>query len=204
MKSIKKFALIAAAAILSVSFASAQVGIQAGYSWLKETDTSRPLQGFHVGPVYNMAIQGPISIQFGALYGFHSRKEIEVKWGSLLDGKSTTTAHQIDIPVRVAASFPFGSGLSAFVFGGPNFNFGLALTNKTTGTLLGVKDNGTYNLYKNGDISRFNLQLGLGAGLKYNSMGVRFNYDFGLLDMNKRNNNNYRIDGMKIGLFYNF
>lgn len=76
MKSLKKIVLAAVAVILSMSFVNAQVGIQAGYGVQSRSYEKSPLsivlgdenislQGFHVGPVADLHIQGPISLQYG-------------------------------------------------------------------------------------------------------------------------------------------
>ena len=187
--------MVALATVLSFGIASAQTGLgfQAGYSMHKSTQKdSKALNGFHVGPTYEMGIQGPISLQYGLLYNFATRSENSV----------SLTSHALDIPVRVAATFPVGNSLSAFVFGGPNFNIGLSNN-------LKVGDVST-DLYKDTEIagvtikgmSRFDLQLGLGAGLKYNNMGVRVSYDFGML--NRVKDVDSKVNDLKVGLFYNF
>ncbi len=210
MKSIKKISLIAVAAIMSISFASAQVGIQAGYSLSTNTNNDISLNGFHVGPTYNMSIQGPISLQYGLLYNYLTKKSEGTFLG--VDGTSTTTAHRLDIPFRVAASFPLTSELSAFVFGGPNFNF--ALSQKTEGTAdwwgLGTSYVEGENIYKSemSDgkklYSPFDLQLGVGGGLQFNNMGVRVSYDWGMLDRNNSDNVVWKNNDLKVGVFYNF
>ncbi len=209
MKSIKKIALIAVAAIMSISLANAQVGIQAGYSMSTNTSNEISLNGFHVGPIYNMSIQGPISLQYGLLYNYLTKQSEGTFVG--ITGTSTTTAHRLDLPVRVAASFPLTSELNAFVFGGPNFNFGLSQKNDGTADFwgLGSLDVESENIYKiemsDGKklISPFDLQLGLGGGLQYKNMGVRVSYDWGMLDRNN-SDNIWKNNDLKVGLFYNF
>lgn len=205
----KKLSLVAMALILSVGLASAQVGLQAGYSTAKSSaDNSKAMNGFHVGPVYNMTIQGPISLQYGLLYNMYMQtQDLTAGSGNLRTGLETKyTNHQIDIPVRVAVAFPLNSSLSVFAFGGPNFNLGLASNGSTQTWALGkeVGDPVKSNAYDNKDLSRFNLQLGVGAGLQFNNMGVKFSYDFGMLDMDKSDAINYKVNGLKVGLFYNF
>lgn len=209
MKSIKKISLVALAAILSITFANAQVGVQAGYSMMKTTvDNSKASNGFHVGPIYNMSLQGPISLQYGLLYNLYlSSDDKTTGSGDLRTGAVITrTAHQFDVPVRVAATFPIASSISAFAFAGPNFNLGLASGSSTQAWALGKKagDPVKVDYYEDKNISRFNLQLGLGAGLQYSNMGVKFSYDFGLLDMHKSDAIDYKVNGLKVGLFYNF
>lgn len=209
MKSIKKIFLVAIATLLSISFASAQFGVQAGFSMTKTAEKDADgINGFHVGPTFNLTIQGPISLQYGLLYNLYIESEkTDKEYNSWLVTKSTL--HQIDIPVRVAATFPLSGGISAFAFAGPNFNFGLAGNSSLTTYIDGKKsDKFSFvgdDIYKTDkDLSRFNLQLGLGAGFQYDNMGVRFSYDFGLLDMHKSDAINYRDNGLKVGLFFNF
>ena len=193
MKSIKKISLVALATILSISFASAQVGIQAGYTSNKSSvENSKAMNGFHVGPIYNMSIQGPVSLQYGLLYNYVTASSTVLG----ITGKSTN--HSIDIPVRVAASFPFASGFSSFVFAIPAFNIGLAnpITNSLTNDKL--------DLYKDFDMQRFDLMLGAGAGLQYNNIGLKFSYDFGMLNRYKDADPAQTVNSMKVGLFYNF
>ena len=200
MKAIK-LSMVALATVLSFGIASAQtgLGVQAGYSMHKSTEKdSKALNGFHVGPTYELGIQGPISMQYGLLYNFATYSE------TTASVKSSITSHSLDIPVRVAATFPLSSGVSAFVFGGPNFNIGLA-NNFKDGDL-------SKDLYKDHELlgvtikgqSRFDLQLGLGAGLKYNNMGLRVSYDFGMLNRIKDADPAYKFNDLKVGLFYNF
>lgn len=207
MKAIK-LSMVALATVLAFGFANAQVGVQAGYSSSKATsDGATSVSGFHVGPTYEMAIQGPISLQYALLYNMYfSKADATVGSGSTKTGAVVNgTSHQIDIPVRLAATFPLASGISAYVFGGPNFNIGVAANTSTKIYLAGVaSDPVKANLYDDDNLSRFNLQLGVGAGLKYNNMGVKFSYDWGMLDMYKSDAVNYKVNGLKIGLTYNF
>ncbi len=201
MKSIKKISLVAIAAILSISFASAQVGLQAGYSSSKDAESNSSLSGFHVGPTFNLGIQGPISLQYGLLYNYLTTKNDY--WGL---ANATTTAHRLDLPVRVAASFGIGNGLSAFVFGGPNFNFGLSQTTKVESGIGSVEASNIYSREMSDGkklYSPFDVQLGVGGGLQYNNFGVKVGYDWGMLD---RDNSNgvWKNNDLKVGLFYNF
>ena len=201
MKAIK-LSMVALATVLTFGFANAQVGVQAGYSseTVKSGDESYSLKGFHVGPTYEMSIQGPVSLQYGLLYNYLTAKEDFYGVAG-----ATETKHVIDIPVRVAATFPIASGISAYVFGGPNFNIGLA--DNVKATALGVSK--TINLYKKSEdldaaYSRFDVQLGLGAGVKYNNIGIKFSYDFGMLNRVKDADPAVKANDLKIGLTYDF
>jgi len=190
------------AALVTVGV-SAQIGLQAGYSYEKQTvsisniSVSNTMNGFHVGPVAEMTVQGPVSLQYGLLFNRLTDKE--------KDSESTTTETlmSLDLPVRVAVSFPIQTGLDAFVFGGPNFNFGLSFKDKTGSTTTDM-----YKLDQNNDgkkdISRFDVQLGAGAGIKYNAIVLRFSYDWGLIDRYTIDPGKFKANDMKISLAYMF
>ncbi len=206
MKTIRKISLLVLAVILSAGIASAQVGIQAGYSNSKDVEHDATLNGFHVGLVYNMPIQGKVSLQYGLLYNYLTGNQ-----GYFEVADVTTTAHRLDLPVRLAATFPLSGAVKAFVFAGPNFNYALSQVTKGSVSLAAFTTGSveSENIYKyemtDGKklYSPFDLQLGAGAGLKFNQMSVRFSYDWGMLD---RNNSDgvWKNNDMKIGVAYHF
>ncbi len=197
-----KFSLVILATLVTFG-ASAQIGIQAGYSYEKQTisfsslSISNTLNGFHVGPVYEMTVQSPVSLQYGLLFNRLTGKDKNS------ETSTTETLMSLDLPVRVAVSFPIQTGLNAFVFGGPNFNYGLSYKDKT-----GSVTTDMYKMDENNDgkkdISRFDVQLGVGAGLKYNAITLRFSYDWGLLDRYTIDPGKFKANDMKISLAYMF
>ena len=54
------------------------------------------------------------------------------------------------------------------------------------------------------DISRFDVQLGAGAGIKYNAIILRFSYDWGLIDRLTIEPSKFKANDMKISLAYMF
>lgn len=213
MKSIKKISLVAIAAILSISFASAQVGIQAGYGTQTRTleksamgailGDQFTLSGFHVGPVADLNIQGPISLQYGLFYNYLTANK------NVLLQDVKITSHSLDLPVRVKASFPFGNGMSAFIFAGPNFSYGVAeLIDVAGNRFYPGQDNESIYTWKNltGDkmYAPFDLQLGAGAGLQFKALSVRFSYDFGMLDKDNSEDGVWKNNDMKIGVALSF
>ncbi|MFV0470620.1 MAG: outer membrane beta-barrel protein [Paludibacteraceae bacterium] len=198
MKTIKLSLLTLA--LLSFGLSNAQVGIQAGYGTETSSEDTYSLKGFHAGLTYEMGIQGPISLQYGLLYNYLTDSE------TVMSIETSFTKHIIDIPFRIAATFPLTSnGLSAYVFGGPNFNIGIAGNTKIGDTTFEdiYKDQTILGVTLKGQ-SRFDLQLGLGAGLKYNNVGVRFSYDWGMLNRVEDADPAVTANGLKIGLTYNF
>lgn len=204
MKSIKKLSVIAIVLLLSAGLANAQVGFQVGYSSAKVANSKdAAINGFHVGPTFELGIQGPISLQYGLLYNMHLQKEkssINLPLIGKVEGSVSHTQHILELPVRIAASLPITDEFKFFVFGGPNFSFGLIDNIKTS-----INDKSvTIKKYDDKDYSRFNLQLGAGAGLQYNNLGVKVSYDWGMLDLYKSDAINYKTNSLKVGLFYNF
>jgi len=206
MKAIK-LSLVALATLFTIG-ANAQVGLQAGYSSSKVVDSDVTLSGFHVGPSGEMTVQGPISLQYALLYNYLTKSSSATLLGQTV--KSTTTAHRLDLPFRVAATIPMGNGLSAFVFGGPNFEY--ALSQKTTGSTSGFFSGSVEgeNIYttKMSDgkkrYSPFDVQLGVGGGLKYNALSLRVSYDWGMLDRDNADNSVWKNNDLKVSLGYNF
>ena len=198
MKSIKKISILAVAAILSMGIANAQVGLQAGYNKSFNTSANSTLDGFHVGPTYNMTIQGPVSLQYGLLYNYLTKSE-----GSNITLK--TTAHRVDVPVRLAAGFPLGNTVKLYVFGGPNFDFGIAQSISGDLNIGGTDIGGEIkNIYENKDYSRFDLQMGAGAGVQFGKLGVRVSYDWGMLDRYKPETSEWKNNDLKASLVFSF
>jgi len=196
LKSVLAIALVA----LSMNVNAQSVGIQAGYVSSTQTDNDA-ISGFQVGPTAEMQIQGNFALQYGVLYTYLANKE------TVLGTDFNYTGHFLDIPVRLKASFPFSSDLSLFAFGGPNFQIGLAEKVKAD-TGIGSAD---INLYKIdidddnvNDLSRFNLQLGLGGGVQFKSVQFKVGYDWGLFDLNQTKNVNMKRSQLTASIGYIF
>lgn len=188
IKSIVSVLLLALAVNLS-----AQVGIQAGYANVNEVtknttlgvDASDAVNGFVVGPVSEYNLMQNLDLRFGVLYTLLLKSTDN---GAL--GTSTYSGHFVDVPVQAQYSFEVAPSLKIFAFAGPTINFGLAQQTVTKTTVLGNEVKATINHYDDfnnddkGDISRFDLKLGLGAGARYDKFELRVGYDWGMLDMN--------------------
>ncbi len=201
-----KLCLAALAIMLTVS-ANAQ-SVIAGYNISKATTSNAtPLNGFHVGLSKESAIEGPLSLQYALLYNFQTATDENSALGQT--ATATTNTHSLDLPIRVAYTMPLDSKLSVFGFAGPNLNY--YLSNKTTLKTTGIIDTTTEgeNIYtqENGDgkkyYSPFDIQLGIGAGVKYNNISIRVSYDWGMLDRDLLNDNTvWKNNDLKISLVY--
>lgn len=202
--------LLASLAIIAASSLNAQgFGVQAGYSnsttFIGEGDTLSNLNGFHVGPIAELTIQGPFSLQYGLFYNYQTKQET---YEGVVTAKTSTTFHSVDIPVRLAFTIPTGSPVGVFVFGGPSFNVGISkkTTSKVTSS-LGTFEPPTIDYYKtddNGDSrqSRFDIQMGVGAGIKLQNLQFRLSYDWGLLDTNNSDNYILTRDELKASVAF--
>lgn len=172
--------LFAAIALVTLSISAKAQGFQIGYINQSTTgtgifETNNSLDGVQAGLSYDMSIQGPVSLNYGLTYAYLFSNS-----DNLL---STTkaTAHQLDLPVRLVLAFPLSEDFKIFAYGGPNFSY--ALANKTEITVAGVS--GTYDLYDdNSNVSQFNLQAGVGAGISFKKVTLKVGYDWGLFDLN--------------------
>lgn len=205
MKKIR-FGLLALVVMMSVG-ASAQVGLVAGYSNSVAVGSDENLNGFHIGPAAEIDIQGPISLQYALMYNYLRNSSEATVVGQTVE--STTTAHTLDLPVRLTAKMALGEGLNLFVFGGPNFNY--AISQKTKGSITGAVDTSIEgeNIYKDEyasgkkTYSPFDLQLGVGAGLGFKAVSVRVSYDWGMLDRDNREDFEWKNNDLKLSLAFN-
>ena len=205
MKKIR-FGLLALVVMMSVGV-SAQVGLVAGYSNSVAVGSDENLNGFHIGPAAEIDIQGPISLQYALMYNYLRNSSEATVVGQTVE--STTTAHTLDLPIRLTAKMALGEGLNLFVFGGPNFNY--AISQKTKGSISGAVDTSIEgeNIYKaeyasgKKTYSPFDLQLGVGAGLGFNDISVRVSYDWGMLDRDNREDFEWKNNDLKLSLVFN-
>ena len=181
------FILVAAAMFIAVD-AKAQLGVGVGYNLLNTTATladesdDESLNGFYVEATYGFNFLnkrwGTLGIEPGLRYTFGAEAEQEEILG--IKTRASLTEHYLDIPVHVKYGYEvLPSKLSVHAFAGPVFSVGLASTIKASADNTTVKTNN----YEDSDYGRFDLKIGLGAGI---TIAERFNikvgYNFGLLN----------------------
>lgn len=198
--------MMAACALMLAVGAKAQVGVQAGYSNSMDASNNSNIYGFHAGPVGEIRLQGPLSLQYGLFYNYLTNSSETTLLGTTTT--TTTVGHALDLPVRLAFTFPLAEGLNVFAFGGPNFNY--AISNKTDAVMTGVIDmtvegGNLYALEDNNNnkiYNPFDVQLGIGGGLTFNDVTVRISYDWGITDRDRRDNAVWKNNDLKISLAY--
>lgn len=181
------FILVAAAMFIAVD-AKAQLGVGVGYNLLNTTATladesdDESLNGFYVEATYGFNFLnkkwGTLGIEPGLRYTFGAEAEQEEILG--IKTRASLTEHYLDIPVHVKYGYEvLPSKLSVHAFAGPVFSVGLASTIKTSADNTTVKTNN----YEDSDYGRFDLKIGLGAGITIaERFNVKVGYNFGLLN----------------------
>jgi len=209
MKKINQSILIVALIALSISANAQRVGIEVGYVNSSEnTETgSDAVNGFQVGPMAEINLQGNLNLQYGLLYTY-LKDSYSPDYG-LYD---TYTGHFLDVPIRLKADFPVTNNFSFFAFGGPNFQLGLAqnteeVTEFDNGDVLVENFNRYENDYDdNGepDLNRFNLQFGVGGGIQFQNIQLKLGYDWGLLDLDKTRDVTLKSNKMTASIGFQF
>lgn len=227
MKKIAGF-FIVAILLLSSGTLYAQLGFQVGYAHSgSKGNLELGNQGHFSGTFRNSGFQGGItydfnvknsnfSIQTALLYSYfggntnEKNKIIGNVYGTLV---SNTQYQYLDLPVRVAYSLVVTNEFKFFFFAGPNISYGLS-ANMSEATLTGKLNGVTsverkytgyniYDQYKN-DMSRLNVQAGVGGGVHYKNFRIKAGYDFGFMDLytgTKRKNSQGQVNRLKRGQF---
>ena len=187
MKKIYLTVLTFAAMFFAVD-AYAQLGVGVGYNLLNTTQKladesdDDSLNGFYVEATYDFnflqAKWGSLGIQPGLRYSFAGETESEKMPG--LTTRASLTEHYLDIPVNVKYSYDImPSTLKAYAFAGPVFSCGLASSLKVKANDDDIKTNN----YKDTEYGRFDIKLGLGAGVTLmEKFDVKLGYNIGLLN----------------------
>lgn len=210
--------MVALATIFAFGIANAQLGVEAGYSNQNSTTSgsfthpvlSIPvsvanttlMNGFYVGAVYELNVQGPIGLSYGLKYNYltgNSKTTTSTPIPTSATTDSVSTGHRLDLPVRIQAGFPIGGDIKLLAFAGPNFT--MSLGQKVGNTNLADK------MTKAGDkkmYNAFDIQLGGGVGVSYKMVTLKASYDWGLLNRNNETGFTTKANDLRIGLSYSF
>ncbi len=181
------FVLVAAIMFIAVD-AKAQFGVGAGYNLLNTTTTiadeseDDSLNGFYIEATYGFNLLngnwGTLGIEPGLRYTFGGEAEEEDVFG--IKTRASFTEHYLDIPVHVKYGIDIiPSALNIHAFAGPVFSVGLASTLKASVDNTTLKTNN----YEDSDYGRFDLKIGLGAGVTIaERVNVKVGYNFGMLN----------------------
>ena len=193
MKKVITLAVVLFAAMISVnSFAQVRWSATAGFiQGTMNTKTnggtfSDPDNGFYAGVLCETPLQGVenLNLEAGAIYFWLMDKVDGVK----------QNYHAINVPVKAKYGFALSDEFSFFALAGPTFALGLSATAKENGTTINLFDE---------DFKRFDIKVGIGAGVCYNDLiEFRMGYDWGLLNQSQKSTSH--IHYLHIGLAYKF
>lgn len=205
MKRLMKSSLLIVASVMSLMATAENFGIQASFVNSKETN-NEIINGFQVGPIAESAIIKNFDLQYGVMYQYLINESPGV-----FSGTNTYTGHFLDVPLKLKADFPMNSEIKLFAFAGPNLSFGLAEKTVNVTTIgsseitttnnryeVDVDDDGIY------DISRFNLQMGVGGGVQYDNIQIKVGYDWGINDLNNRDDVGFNRNQLMASVIYFF
>ncbi|MBP3796017.1 MAG: PorT family protein [Bacteroidales bacterium] len=195
MKKIITLAAVLFAAMISVnSFAQIRWSATAGFGQgtLSEKSggvtVSDPDNGLFVGVLGEMPIQEVenLGIEAGLVYSWFTDKTDGVK----------ENFHALNLPVKAKYCFPLNNEFGFFALAGPTLSLGLSATDKKDGQSLDLYDQ---------NLKRFDIKLGIGAGVCFNDIiEFRLGYDWGLLNQSQNSNVTGHIHYLHIGLAYKF
>lgn len=205
MKRLIKSSLVIVASVMSLLTSAQNFGIQVSFVNSKETN-DEIINGFQIGPVAESPIIKNFDLQYGVLYQF-----LINEGPGDFSGTNTYTGHFLEVPLRLKADFPMNSDIKLFAFAGPNLSFGLAEKTVNVTTVGSSVITSTYNRYEIDaddddiyDISRFNLQMGVGGGVQYENVQLKVGYDWGINDLNKRENAGFNRNQLTASLTFLF
>lgn len=198
----KIFAILAASVMMLVGVdAYAQMSVGAGYlnsvSRNKTTGRNTPSNGFYAGAEYNITEGTGFGVSVGAYYSY-------LQANNDYFGVVSTKIKDmyIDMPVNFNYSIPMTEALSAYVYAGPTFSVGLS--SKTQAGALGYTADGK-DQYQNGNLNRFDILVGGGAGIDYNNT-IRFSvgYNIGCLNRSSYEETTLNRNVLHVGVAFLF
>ncbi len=237
----KKSILLAIAAVLFSSHALAlgdqysYYGVTLNYAYSQqkalvtnpETGIYDMLNGFNGGFMFQQQLYKGLVLVSGLQYQFTMNKTEDD------DADTYLMSHNLRVPVKFGFTTPFAGNWSFTVFGGPSLDFNVAMIGKTK------YDNGDYDQYdyvngvhkfdKEGysdsesdddykQFKCFDIPLGIGAIVKYKNFGMKFEYEWGMINRLKGDGTDiidipapklledleFKTDQFSIGFFYTF
>lgn len=173
----------------------------------------KTMNGFNAGFMMQNKLYKNLVLLWGLEYQFAMSKEEE---GSITDKWMN---HNIKVPLRFGFSIPFAKKSSATIFFGPSFDFNVSTVRKREyrGGDYEIIDyvNGKYKYDKKGEkgsgsdsdykqMKFFDLPLGIGIIYKYSHLGIKLQYEWGLLNRSKEDDYKFKADQLTVGLFFSF
>lgn len=174
MKTIKTV-LIAALLVLGAN-ASAQIsfGVKAGVNlsnYSGDVKENKAKVGFNAGLTADYTLAPSMYLMSGLEI---TAKGCKFDFGT--DGKSTTNAIYLQLPVHFGYKVSVSEGTNIVLHAGPYVAYGIAGKS-------GEGEDKVDTFGKNGLCKRFDFGAGLGVGVEFGKIGVGLGYDLGMLNV---------------------
>ncbi len=215
-RTIKVWAILSMLTLISFSV-NAQVGVEAGIlsspykSSVDGENSDETYGGFRLGVTYNFGLAMGLSINTGLHYSYLGKSEDNYYQQSGVEVKEKVghKEHYLDVPIRLAYTYPVANSVKIFAYAGPKLVMGLSSKMKEEVTVTAdnqsISASVTYNMY-NGKVdvsvpkgmedlledvpeeidmklSRFDVQVGFGLGIiLFDRVTIKEGYDWGLLN----------------------
>lgn len=198
-----------------------------GYSQVARTGTyisKTPFQVIRLGGNVEFPLQYNFGIETGLNYNFafgnktqYAGNKIYEKYNALDTINYSYQNHSLNVPLHITYNVPIFWGLKLFAYAGPTFNIGLAEPTNVDATKNMYANSGDYDLYtdrftyirdsqiqKQIQLSRFNVQLGLGGGVQWKAYRIRSGYDWGVTNFSRSQDTNQYNKGWSVSFEYQF
>lgn len=213
----KALIIMAAATLVFVGKANAQLGINIGYAPTTLTTkttisnttntSSSEMNGFFVGVNYNFGFGKGLGLSVGLQGRYNTKTSTGSANFVVVSGndKSTSTQILLDVPVLVNYSLALGRDAKLSAFAGPALSYAVyGNTHVTTNTnILGTTSTteNDYSMYGgNSSNERFDLSIAFGLAFQYSDFRLFGGYRIGLLDLNNNDNTSTKTSGFFVGL----
>lgn len=203
------------------------VRAELGYSQIARTGSfmsTTPFQVIRLGGNVEFPLKYNVGIETGLNYNFAFGNKTQYAGNKIYEDYYAIDTinysyqnHSLNIPLHITYNLPIFWGLKLFAYAGPTFNLGLAEPTTVDATKNMYANSGKYDLYtdkltyikdsqtqKQVQLSRFNMQLGLGGGIQWKQYRVRSGYDWGLTNFSRTQDTNQYNKGWSVSFEYQF
>lgn len=213
MKSVLKIRLlIVFLAVVCTASAQFTYRLEVGYTNPDRYGTNIShtyFNGLRVGGNVEYKLKNNISLLSGVLYSIVYSNKLQ-GYPDAMSVRYMSIGHFLDVPLRLAYTYPITDDLKVFGYAGPSLNIGLSQFQETTSTLntswtkyTGIKTTASYQ-YKESALNRLNLQVGVGGGVQWKKYQIKSGYDWGINNLNRLDTGKFRQRGWYVSFSYDF
>ncbi len=139
--------------------------------------------GIKMGITTELEMKYNISLLTGVLYNLVYSDKLQ-RYPNSKSVNYLTYGHLINVPLMAIYTIPIKNNLKLFGYSGPTFSVGLRQREVALSTVSTVTS--TYSNMYNSSLNRLNLQVGLGGGVQWKKFQLKGGYDWGVLNLNRK------------------